>query len=146
MLNAQTNTNEMIEEVLHNAQKVAVVGYSNKPHRAGHYVPAYLQQQGYQIIPVNPLESEGLGEKAYPSLNDVPDPIDLVLIFRKAEDVPEVVEQAIEVNAKCVWMQLGIIHEPAAAAAEQAGLGVVMDKCMLVEHRNRGVMGAGDRE
>lgn len=130
----QTGT---IEEILNNAEKIAVVGYSNKTYRAGHYVPAYLQEQGYQIIPVNPFEKEGLGEEAYTSLEEVPQPVDLVLIFRRSEEVEEVVEQAVEVNAKWVWMQLGIVHEQAAKTAEEAGLGVVMDKCMLVEHKNR---------
>ncbi len=128
---------ETIEEILTNAEKIAVVGYSNKAYRAGHYVPAYLQEQGYQIIPVNPFEKEGLGEEAYASLEEIPEPIDLVLIFRRSEEVEEVVEKAVEVNAKWVWMQLGIIHEQAAETAEEAGLGVVMDRCMLVEHKNR---------
>lgn len=126
-----------IEEILKGAEKIAVVGYSNKSHRAGHYVPAYLKAQGYEIIPVNPNEREGLGAPAYASLDEVPGPVDLVLIFRRTEEVAEVVEQAIKKDVKWVWMQLGIVHEPAAEEAEQAGVGVVMDRCMLVEHRNR---------
>lgn len=132
-----TDQSATVKEILAEAEKIAVVGYSNKSYRAGHFVPAYLQQQGYKIIPVNPFEEEGLGEKAYDSLLQVPEPVDLVLIFRRPEEIPQVVEEAIEINAKWVWMQLGIVHEPAAQAAREAGLGVVMDKCMLVEHRER---------
>ena len=117
------------------AQTIAVVGLSSQRSRAGYYVPAYLQEQGYRIIPVNPNLRESLGEKAYPELASVPDPIDLVLIFQRSEKVPPFVEQAIAVGAKAVWLQLGIAHAGAAAQAEAAGLDVVQDACMLVEHR-----------
>ena len=128
---------KMIEEILTDARKIAVVGYSNKSHKAGHYVPAYMQQRGYEIIPVNPYETSGLDQPAYPDLEAIPGPVDLVLIFRRSEDVPEVVEQAVRKNARWVWMQLGIINEEAAETAREAGLGVVMNACILVEHRNR---------
>ena len=135
--NRISNQSETIEEILSSAKNIAVVGYSNKPFRAGHYVPAYLKQQGYHIIPVNPNENDGLGAAAFDSLLELADPVDLVLIFRRREFVPEVVDQAIHIKAKWVWMQLGIVNQRAAQTAEEAGLGVVMDKCMLVEHQNR---------
>lgn len=117
------------------AKTIAVVGLSSRPSRAGHYVPAYLQQKGYRIIPVNPNLSESLGEKAYPDLLAVPEPVDLVLIFQRPENVPPFVDQAIAIGARAVWMQLGIYHEAAAAKAHAAGLDVVQDACLLVEHR-----------
>jgi len=122
-------------KIMKEAKTIGVVGLSSRPSRAGHYVPAYLQQQGYKIIPVNPFLDETLGEKAYASLDEIPDPIDLVLIFQRSENVPPFVEQAIEIGAKAVWMQLGIAHAEAAAQASIAGLDVVEDACMLVEHR-----------
>lgn len=129
---------ETIEKLLSETKSIAVVGFSSKTHRAGHYVPAYLKQQGYRIIPVNPYLTEGLGEKAYPDLAAVPEPLDLVLLFQRSENVPPFVDQAIELGANAVWMQLGIANEEAAAKAIEAGLDVVQDKCMLVEHRNWG--------
>jgi predicted CoA-binding protein len=125
----------VIENLLENARTIAVVGLTGRRERAGHYVPAYLQEQGYRIIPVNPYLEEALGEKAYPDLPSVPQPVDLVLVFRRAAEVPPVVEQAIATGAPAVWMQTGIIHEEAAETALHAGLAVVMDACMLVEHR-----------
>lgn len=127
--------NNDIHHILENAQHIAVVGFSSKAHRAGYYVPEYLQQNGYRITPVNPYLEEALGEKAYPDLEKIPDPVDLVLIFRRPEDVPPVVDQAIRIGARAIWMQLGIAHQAAAAKARAAGLRVVMDACMLVEHR-----------
>ncbi len=125
-----------IQKILNSTKTIAVVGMSNKPERAGYYVPAYLQEQGYRIIPVNPfLHAPVLGETAYASLNEVPDLVDLVLIFQRSENVPPFVDQAIEMGAKAVWMQLGIEHQEAAEKARTAGLDVVMDACMLVEHR-----------
>ena len=106
-----------------------------RPDRPGHRIPAYLQSQGYRIIPVNPRLSEVLGEKAYPSLREIPVPVDVVEIFRRAEDVPPVVEEAIAIGAKIVWMQVGIINQEAASRAESAGLGVVMDTCMGATHQ-----------
>jgi predicted CoA-binding protein len=114
---------------------VAVVGLSVKPGRPAQYVPAYMQQQGYRIIPVNPNLEQALGEKAYPSLLQVPEPVDIVQIFRRSEDVPPVVDQAIAIRAGAIWMQSGIVHSEAAARAEAAGLQVVMDACMRTVHQ-----------
>lgn len=130
------NKNQVIEKILEEAKTIAVVGLSARQSRAGYYVPAYLQEQGYRIIPVNPYLRQALAEPAYPDLLAVPDAVDLVLIFRQPDKVPPVVEQAIAIGAKAVWMQLGIVNETAAAQAQAAGLDVVMDACMLVEHRN----------
>ncbi len=131
------NRDHTIETILAETRTIAVVGFSSRPERAGYYVPAYLREQGYRIIPVNPHVQSGLGEKAYPDLLAVPEAVDLVLVFRRPEEVPPVVEQAIAIGAKAIWMQLGIVHEAAAARARAAGLRVVMDACMLVEHRRR---------
>jgi uncharacterized protein len=125
-----------IKHILTNTKTIAVVGFSSNQAKAGYYVPAYLQGQGYRIFPVNPHLTEALGEKAYPELSAIPDEIDLVLIFRRPEAVPPFVEQAIQISAKAIWMQLGIAHEAAAEKARRAGLEVIMDRCMLVEHRN----------
>ena len=114
---------------------IAVVGLSSRPERPGYYVPAYLQEQGYRIIPVNPNLQEALGEKAYPDLTSIPERVDLVQIFRRPEAVPPFVEQAIAIGAKSIWMQLGIVNQEAAEKARAAGLDVVMDACILVEHR-----------
>jgi predicted CoA-binding protein len=127
-----------ISELLDSAKTIAVVGLSSKPHRASFGVAEHLQSAGYRIIPVNPKESMVLGEKAYPSLEDVPGKIDIVDIFRRPEYVPEVVEAAIRVGARAVWMQLGVVNEQAAARATSAGLFVVMDRCMSQELFKRG--------
>ncbi len=124
-----------IEHILVNSKTIAVVGLSSNSRRAGYYVPAYLQELGYRIIPVNPNLDTALGEKAYPDLNAVPEPVDLVLIFRRPDKVPAVVDKAIEIGANAVWMQLGIINVLAADRAKKAGLNIVMDACMMVEHR-----------
>ncbi len=121
--------------ILETVKTLAVVGLSSKKERPGYTVPAYMQQAGYRIIPVNPNLEQALGEKAYPDLLAVPEPVDLVLIFRRSEHVPPVVQQAIDIGAKVVWMQLGIVHEAAAARARAAGLEVVMDSCIMVDHR-----------
>ncbi len=124
-----------IAGLLANAHTIAVVGLSNKRYRPSHGVAEYLQRAGFRIIPVNPQESEVLGEKAYPDLDSVPEPVDIVDIFRRSEFVPEIVEAAIRKGAKAVWMQEGVIHEDAARRAREAGLYVVMDRCILKEHR-----------
>lgn len=124
-----------IKSILEKSKAVAVVGLSLKEERDSHRVARYLQSQGYRIIPVNPNADEILGERSYPDLASIPEPVDLVDIFRRSEAVPEIVEEAIKVGAKTVWMQEGVIHEEAAARARQAGLQVVMDRCMMVEHR-----------
>jgi uncharacterized protein len=126
-----------IGDLLKKAKTIAVVGLSNKPLRPSHGVSLYMQQQGYRIIPVNPNIQTVLGEKAYPSLKDVPDKIDIVNVFRRSEFVPEIVEQAIALKVPAVWMQEEIVHEPAAKKARQAGILVVMDRCILKEHRAR---------
>ncbi|MFH0885087.1 MAG: CoA-binding protein [Candidatus Micrarchaeota archaeon] len=124
--------------ILRNAKTVAVVGLSDKPERPSYGVASYLLSKGYRIIPVNPNLSEWKGIKAYRSLLEIPGDIrvDIVDIFRKSEDVPPIVDEAIAIHAKTVWMQLGIVNEIAAEKARGAGLDVVMDKCMKIEHMN----------
>ena len=124
-----------ISEILHSARTIAVVGLSNKRFRPSYGVSEYLKRVGYRVIPVNPLEDEVLGEKSYPDLDSLPVPVDVVDIFRRSEFVPEIVEAAIRNGAKAIWMQEGVIHEQAARRAEAAGLTVVMDHCILKEHR-----------
>lgn len=126
----------MYEQLLRNAKTIAVVGLSNRRTRPSYGVSQYMQSAGYRIIPVNPAETEVLGEKSYAALDDIPEPIDIVDIFRKPEFVPEIVDAAIRIGAKCVWMQEGIVHEEAAKKARAAGLEVVMDRCILKDHRN----------
>src|SRR5690606_16717854 len=108
--------------------------FSDDPEKPSHRVPAYLQSQGYRVIPVNPRLETGLGETAYASLADVPEPIDVVQIFRRSDQVGPIVDEAIAVGAKAVWMQIGIADEEAAARARAAGLDVVMNQCMKVQH------------
>jgi len=127
-----------IGEILKSTQTIAVVGLSRNPMRPSNGVAEYLKRAGYRIIPVNPNESEVLGEKCYARLEDVPEKIDMVDIFRRSECVPEIVESAIRVGARSVWMQEGVIHEAAAQRAREAGLQVVMDRCTLKEHRKLG--------
>ena len=127
-----------ITELLKQAKAIAVVGLSNSPLRPSYGVSAYMQGQGYRIIPVNPnLHDAVLGEEPYASLRDVSESIDVVNIFRRSEFVPEVVDQAIQLGVPAIWMQEGVIHEAAAAKARKAGLFVVMDRCILKEHRAR---------
>ena len=128
---------KVIDEILTSARVIAVVGLSNHPWRPSYQVSAYMQAAGYRIIPVNPNETEVLGEKSCTTLEDVPEPIDVVDVFRRSEFVPPVVESAIRVGAKAVWMQEGVIHEQAAQSAREAGLRVVMDRCILKEHMRR---------
>ena len=128
---------DLIGDLLKQARTIAVVGLSDKPLRPSHGVSLYMQQQGYRVIPVNPNVESVLGQKAYPSLRDVPERIDVVNIFRRPEFVPEVVEQAIALKVPAVWMQEDVIHEAAAAKARQAGILVVMDRCILKEHLAR---------
>lgn len=124
-----------IIELLKTARVIAVVGLSSRKHRPSFGVSEYMQRAGYRIIPINPNESSILGEKSYASLEDVPEKIDIVDIFRRSEFVPEIVEQAIRAGAGAIWMQEGVIHEEAAAKAQAAGLTVVMDRCILKEHQ-----------
>lgn len=128
---------DQIGEVLKRSRNIAVVGLSNSPLRASHGVAAYMQMQGYRIIPVNPTITDVLGEPSYGSLLDVEEKIDIVNIFRRPEFVPDVVDQAIQLKVPVIWMQEGVVHEPAAEKARRAGLFVVMDHCILKEHRAR---------
>jgi len=120
-------------QLLRRAKTIAVVGLSSNPMRPSFGVSRFLQRQGYRVIPVNPNETEVLGEKAYPSVKDVPGPIDIVNIFRRPARVPEVVDDALGKGVSCIWMQEGVVNHEAAAKAEQAGMSVVMDKCILRE-------------
>ncbi len=116
-----------LETILTEAKTVAVVGLSPDPDRESHGIALYLKQQGYRIIPVSPKAEEILGEKSYPSLRDIPEPVDVVQVFRKPEAVPSIVEGAIAIGAKVIWLQVGIVHEAAAERARHAGLQVVMN-------------------
>lgn len=124
-----------IPEILKGARTIAVVGLSSKPWRPSYGVAEYMQRAGYRIIPVNPNEREVLGEKSYPSLEAVPERVDIVNVFRRSEFVPEIVESAIRIGARVVWLQEGVRHDEAAERARQAGLEVVQDRCILKEHR-----------
>lgn len=126
-----------IRELLTRAKTIAVVGLSDSPLRPSYGVSAYMQAQGYRIIPVNPTISESLGEKAYPSLLDVPEKIDVVNIFRRPQFVDEIVDQAIQLKIPAVWMQEEVVNERAAEKARKAGIFVVMDLCILKEHKAR---------
>jgi hypothetical protein len=130
-----------ILDILKGYKTLAVVGLSSKPSRPSYGVTAYMKANGYRIIPVNPKEQSVFGEKAYASLDDVPDAFEIVVIFRRSEFVPDVVEAAMRKHAKVVWMQEGVIHEEAAARARAAGLFVVQDRCILKEHAKRFVSG-----
>ncbi len=126
-----------ITEILEKYKTLAVVGLSSRTSRPSYGVSAYMRNHGYRIIPVNPFQESVLGEKAYASLDDVPSPVEVVVIFRRPEFVPEIVEAAIHRQAKVVWMQEGIIHEAAAERARAAGLLVIQDRCILKEHAKR---------
>jgi len=127
------NDNEL-GTLLKSAKTIAVVGLSSNPQRASHGVSRFLQRQGFRIIPVNPQETEVLGERAYASLTEVPETVDIVDIFRRSASVPEVVDQAIQKgDAKCIWMQEGVVSQEAADKAAAAGMAVVMDRCILKE-------------
>ena len=128
---------DLVDEQLRNSKTIAVVGLSNNPDRDSHRVASYLQGQGYRIIPVNPVIEEALGEKSYPDLKSVPEAIDMVDVFRRSDQVMPVVEEAIEVGAKYIWMQDGVINEEAKAKAEAAGIPVIMNDCALRQHRRR---------
>jgi uncharacterized protein len=126
---------KQLSEIFESARTIAVVGVSSKRYRPSYGVTEYMQRAGYRIIPVNPQETEVLGEKSYPDLDSVPEPIDIVDIFRRSEFVPEIVEAALRKGVKVIWMQEGVIHEDAARRAEAAGVTVIMDHCILKEHR-----------
>jgi uncharacterized protein len=120
--------------ILTEYKRVAIVGLSANPFRPSHFVAIYLISQGFDVIPVNPREKEILGRKCYASLKDILGPVEVVDVFRDPSAVPAIVEEAIEIGAKVIWLQLGVIHEEAAARARAAGLTVVMDRCMKIEH------------
>jgi uncharacterized protein len=126
-----------IFEILTKYKTIAVVGLSSNPARPSYGVTEYMQSAGYQIVPVNPNETDVLGEPSYACLEDVPQKIEIVDVFRRPEEVPPVVDAAIRAGAKVIWMQLGIANEPAAEKARAAGLTVIMDACILVEHKRR---------
>lgn len=130
----QAATSEELQKILKTAKTIAVVGISNNPDKASYRVAMYLKNAGYTIIPVNPTIKEWNGLPCYPNLSAVPEAVDIVDIFRRKEDVPAIVDEAIAQNAKVVWMQLEITHDAAAEKAKAAGLQVVMDRCTKVEH------------
>ena len=123
-----------IQRVLLNAKRIAVVGLSGNALRASYFVGFYLQRHGYRLLPVNPRESEILGVRCYASLQDVPDRVDIVNVFRAPSAVPEIAAQAVAIGAGCLWTQFNVINEEGARIAEKAGLAVVMDRCIKVEH------------
>jgi hypothetical protein len=133
---------EQIARILARTRVIAVVGLSANPERDSHRVASYLMRSGYRVIPVNPRLRQWQGERAYASLREIPEPVDLVDVFRRSEAVPAVVEEAIAVRAKTVWMQEGVVHHAAAARARAAGLQVVMDRCILKEHLKHGSPGS----
>ena len=128
---------DAIAELLEKYKTLAVVGLSSKPVRPSHGVASYMKRHGYRIIPVNPHESSVFGQKSYATLEEVPEPAEIVVIFRRPEFVPEIVESAIRKGAKVIWMQEGVEHEAAAARARAAGLAVIQDRCILKEHAKR---------
>jgi len=125
-----------IRKVLRDSKTIAVVGLSPKPHRPSHQVASYLMEAGYTIIPVNPGQDAILGQTCYPNLRAIPTPVDMVDIFRKPETILPIVEDAIAIDARFIWMQEGIVNEEAAAKAEAAGLLVIMDRCTKIDHMN----------
>jgi len=134
---ASSRQTDPVTELLTHAKTIAVVGLSDNPMRASHGVSAYMQGHGYRIVPVNPHIESCLGEKAYSSLLEIPEKIDIVNIFRRPQFVQEIVDQAIQLKVLAIWMQEGVIHERAAEKARQAGIFVVMDRCILKDHRAR---------
>lgn len=130
-----------MKDILEQTKTIAVVGLSPKPERDSHDIAKYLKAQGYRIVPVNPMTDEVFGEKSYPDLHAIPESVDVVQIFRKPQDVPPIVEAAIAIGARVVWMQEGIIHEEAAQQARLAGLRVVMDRCLRGTHKELTALG-----
>jgi predicted CoA-binding protein len=125
---------DSLRRILKQNHTIAVVGLSAQWFRPSFFAAKYLQEHGYRVIPVNPAYAEVLGEKCYPSLRDVPEKVDVVDVFRKPEDVPPIAEDAVAIGAKVLWMQIGVVHEAAAKQVRAAGLEVVMDRCMKIEH------------
>ena len=134
----EINSRQAITQILEECRTIAVVGLSSNQSRASNSVSRYMKQHGYRVIPVNPNEQSVFGEKAYPSLADVPEPVDLVDVFRRSDEAGKVVDEAIKIGAKAVWLQEGVIDHEAAQRAQDAGLLVVMDRCWLKDHvRNK---------
>jgi uncharacterized protein len=127
-------TDDELRALIEKVHTIAVVGLSPKPHRDSFRVAKYMQDRGFRIIPVNPNAREVLGEKAYTRLTEIPEPIDLVDVFRRPDVVDEVAREAVEIGARAIWLQMGIINEDAARIAGEGGLGVVMDRCLMVDH------------
>lgn len=123
-----------LRNLLQNTRNIAVVGMSDKPDRPSHYVAQFMRERGYTIIPVNPQCTEIDGLKCYPSLRDIPDPVDMVNVFRRPDDIPPIAQDAVAIGAKSLWIQLGLVSAEAEAIAEAAGLAVVMDQCIKVEY------------
>ncbi len=134
---------EILDQVLTRATTIAVVGLSPKPERPSNQVASYLLACGYTVIPVNPGQNEILGQACYPDLRSIPGPVDVVDIFRRADQVEPIVREAVEIGARVVWMQQGIVNEAAARIAREAGLTVIMDRCMKIEHHNMVSRGDG---
>ncbi len=128
-------SSEEIQDILSGCRTIAIVGLSDQPNRASYHVGSYLKQKGYRIIPVNPFKAKIMGEKCYPDLSSIPEPVDIVDIFRDVEAIPEIVEEAIGIRAGIVWMQLGLVHNDAARKAREAGICVVQSRCLMVEHK-----------
>lgn len=125
-----------LKEILSKSRRIAVVGLSNKPERDSYRVARYMQEQGYEIIPVNPMIQEALGERAYRDLRSIPHPVDIVNVFRRAEEVPAIIEAVLQFNFQpVIWLQLGVVHREAAEKAQARGITVVMDRCLMVEYR-----------
>ena len=135
--NLDSSAGDPISQILKNSRTIAVVGLSSRQHRPSFGVSQYMQSAGYRIIPVNPGETEVLGEKCYARLEDIPEQVDIVDIFRRSEFVPSIVDSAIRIGAAAVWMQEGVVHAEAAERARRAGLAVVMNTCILKEHIKR---------
>jgi uncharacterized protein len=133
--------NELLKDILTHAKTIAVVGLSRSPGKESHAVARYLQGQGYRVVPVNPYAEELLGEKSYPDLLSIPFSVDLVNIFRPSSAVMPIALQALEINSATLWMQVGIIHHEAARLARKGGMRVVMDRCIMVDHRRLRLMG-----
>ena len=129
------NSDKVMKEILLSAKTIASFGLSSNQEKESYWIVSYLKEQGYRIIPVNPTATEILGEKVYPDLESIPEKVDVVQVFRKSEDVPPVVDSAIQIGAKVVWMQEGIVNQEAAEQAEKAGLKVVMNRCMMKTHQ-----------
>ncbi|HZD04497.1 MAG TPA: CoA-binding protein [Longimicrobiales bacterium] len=128
-----------LRRIYEESRTIAVVGLSGKPERDSHRVASYLQRHGYRIIPVNPKEEQVLGERSYDSLSEIPEPVDVVDVFRRAEHTPPIAKEAVDIGAKVLWLQEGIVNDEAREIAEEGGLQVVMGICMMVTHRRLGI-------